>query len=795
MATPKVRSSLPFKLPVLLLALVLLAVLSLWLALRASLPQTSGEAVLPGLSAPVTISFDQWQRPYARAATMGDALAAQGWLHAGNRLWQMELFRRAGLGRMSELLGPDLLGTDRELWRAGVPQLAAKLEANASPATLELVDHYLAGVNSAIAAYRVLPPEFLLLRAPRPEWRRRDVFAIGALMAFQSANNMHNELLRLALSKTLDSGRFSAFLTDDSSRGNYPFVIAKRPRKVANVVELTALIDRVAQTDPDYNPLMPRLGFGSNGWVVAAQKSTTGSPLFAFDSHDELGLPDLFYEVHLFFGAGRQLRGWSVAGLPGVINGFNESIAWGFTNIGDTQDLFLETRASDDSRMFLDGDEWYEAREEHVSIPVKGREAEPLIIVHTRNGPLINEQPAISLAWAVQRIPEPSLDSMLASNLARDWKEFTAALDDFPAPTLNATYADVHGTIGFRTGGVIPLRGAGVGLLPQDGSRPAHRWQGMVPASQMPEQANPPTGFLAAANSRVNGADDGVLVSADNAAPYRIARIQQVLSSMGKISPQDMQQLQVDWMDGQAQLLLPQLLSELGTGQLRPEAAAVVPLLHAWAARPVANPDSAAALIFQQWYMELAAEVFAVRTGELYPRLLKRAYLLNHALDHLILHDADSPWWRGDRPAVLAAALNSAAAKLAADLGPNPDHWRLDSRLHVKLQHELGKAVPALAWLFDEPEQSWGGGTATVGRARYSYARPFAVNAAATVRAVAQMSPEVRMSAVIPGGQSGHPLSRHYADQYPGWLQGSLYPIAPTPEAVAGESVRLHPQR
>ena len=182
-------------------------------------------------------------------------------------------------------------------------------------------------------------------------------------------------------------------------------------------------------------------------------------------------LPNLFYEVHLFFGEGRQLRGWSVAGLPGVINGFNENIAWGFTNIGDTQDLFLEQRSEDDPLQFRHGDEWYRADTETVSIPVRDAPDHKLDIVYTRNGPLVSDAPALSLAWTVHRIETPSLDSMLAFNLAQDWQGFSAALDDFPARTLNATYADRHGTIGFRTGGVIPQRGAGEGLFPQDGAR------------------------------------------------------------------------------------------------------------------------------------------------------------------------------------------------------------------------------------------------------------------------------------------------------------------------------------
>lgn len=771
-----------------LVLLAVLAGLGIWFALRLSLPAITGEFSLPGLSSRVSIRFDEWQRPYVKAGDLGDALAAQGWLHASHRLWQMELFRRAGQGRMAELLGPDLLATDRELWRTGVPQLVTRLERNAGADTLALIDRYLAGVNGAIDRYTLLPPEFLLLGAERPHWQRRDVFALGALMAFQSANNLQNELLRLALAERLDAERFAAFMTDDSQRGDYPFVM-----QTGDPAGLQEANDRLALLHPDSNPLMPRLGFGSNGWVVAPGKSAGGRALYAFDSHDDLGLPDLFFEVHLFFGAGRQLRGWSVAGLPGVINGFNENIAWGFTNIGDTQDLFLENRAADDPLLFRDGDQWYRARTEVVSIPVRGAAPETLTIVHTRNGPLVSEQPAISLAWTVHRIDRPSLDSLLAFNLAADWRAFNAALDDFPAPTLNATYADIHGTIGFRTAGVLPLRSHGQGLLPGDGSDPAARWQGLVPAAQMPRQENPASGFLAAANARVNAAGEGPLVSADNAPAYRIARIQQVLSGQERVTMDAMQTLQMDWTDGQAQLVLPALLRQVNAADLDAPAGEALALLQTWSGDPVASRGSAAALIYQQWYLALAESVFRGATGELYPRLLQRAYLLNHALDHLVLYGEQSPWWRGDRHRLVTASLQQAVTGLSATLGTEPGHWRLDQLQRVQLRHELGRAVPALGWLFNRPDEPWGGSTATVGRARYRYDQPYRVRSGATVRAVAEMSTPPRIYSVIPGGQSGHPMSAHYADQYPGWLAGELYPIAAAPDAVAGSTLVLTP--
>lgn len=799
-----------------LLLLTVALVMIPYFMVRGSLPQTSGTIVAAGLQDTAVIRYDEFQRPYVEAETLADALYAEGFLHASHRLWQMELFRRAGQGRLAELLGASMLEADQELYRTGVPQFAVRLRENSSPSLREWIEAYVAGVNLGIHSLSVRPVEFLLLGAEVQPWTEKDVFAIGALMAYQSANNLSNELLRLDLSQKLDAQQCEIFLTDSSDQSGFPFVLPparieapKGESPIEPALDSSSsntigdAFDRTVALDPVENPLMPRLGFGSNGWVVAPSKSATGHALFAFDSHDELGLPNLFYEVNLFYGDGKQIRGWSVAGLPGVVNGYNHRIAWGFTNIGDTQDLFLETRNPDDHLLFKDGDAWYTARTETIEIPVAGLDSpESMTIVYTKNGPLISNDPPIALRWTVHDVGEGELglDAFFDLNLAENWDEFNTALDGLAAPSLNATYADVDGNIGFRTGGLLPLRSRGEGLYPLDGSDATNRWAGQVPTSDMPRSFNPAAGYLAAANARVNANGDGPLVSADNAAPYRIHRIQQVLESEDSLTIDDMRQLQFDWHDSQAELLLPEILSALTEDGkpievLSPAAAQAIELLQLWQTAPVATADSAAALIFQQWYIELAREVFAEPLGDdLCDRLTKRNYLLNHALDALLLYDQDSVWWQGDRAAALVRALERTVENLSASLGPDLTVWRLDQKQSVALGHELGKAEPMLAPLFNLDATPWAGGPAMVGRANYRYDRPFQVSHAATVRVTAEMSPTPQFQAVIPGGQSGHPLSPHYADQLDAWLAGQQNPIHSSPNELVGASLTLLPE-
>lgn len=774
------------------LALVVLLLMALaggygWL--RSTIAPTSGTFTLAGLDGEVLIRFDDFERPYVTADTMDDALFAEGWLHACHRFWQMELLRSAGKGRLSAMLGGSMLDADQELWRMGVPQLAQTLERNASPWMQAHIEHYTAGVNAALDAGLVQPPEFLLLQHTPERWSSSDVYALGAMMAFQSGNNATNELLRLAILQDTDTARAAIFNPDESIDATFPYVL---PRG-AGMAEALRRRDAV---DPLLHALVPSFAFGSNGWVVAPEKSATGHALFAFDSHDAFSVPNLFYEVHLFFGDGEQIRGWSVAGLPGVINGYNERIAWGFTNTGDTQDLFLETRSREDPLRFKDGDTWYQAETEIVEIPVKGRpKPERLTIVRTHNGPLISDDPPVSLRWTVQDIGDYGIDSLLRFNRARNWDEFTDALDAFPAPALNATYADIDGNIGFRTAGLLPVRGRGDGVVPQDGSDPAARWQGLVPAAEMPEALNPPEGFLAAANARVNAAGDGPLVSADNAPGYRIRRIRAVLSAKESLTTEDMAALQLDWHDTQAELLLPELLAALDSETLGARESAARDLLRAWEPDPVAAPDQAAPLIFQAWYRHLARDVFEPGlSAEVFAQLYKNNYPLNHALDRLLRFEPENVWWRGERAGIIAGALRHALDEIAAVQGGDPHRWQLQAQHRVVVNHELGAAVPALGRLLNAAPAPWGGSTSTVGRARYRYDRAYDASAGATVRVVADMRPEgPRAAAVMPGGQSGHFLSPHYLDQLPRWLAGDLLPIENRADTVEGSRVELAP--
>ena len=727
----------------LLLCLVIAAVLAAgvgivyWQGAR-SLPTDKTLEYSSFVSAPVEIYFDQRGRPFVYAESFADAFFAQGYLHARDRLWQMEMFRRAGSGRLAEVLGADGLATDIAMWRAGVPELAKRMQAVASTELKNFIRAYVDGVNSYI--YEALPPEFLLLDFSPPPWRVEDVFTMGALMAQQSANNLDQELLRLALIQELGCTRASIFSPEQ-------FAI----NCVETELALATANHHVELVSGRQNPLFSAPAMGRNAWAVSTDD---GPALFACDSHDGISLPNLTYDVHLFV-RDQQIRGNSVPGLLGVINGFNEFMAWGFTNIGDSQDVFLETMT--EGYRFLDGDDWYQAELEEVEIPVRGAEPYKLTLVTTRHGRLISEAPAISVRWAPLEQSEHGLDALLKLNRATSFAEFNQALDVFVAPSATATYADVTGRVAQRTLGLLPVRGAGVGLVPLPAG-PSNAWRGMIPMTDLPREES--AEYVAAANTPLPNTDH--LVSADNATGYRTDRIGQMLRDV--VTPEDMHVLQTDQRNLQAESLLPRMVSLLDEG-VGDHHSATIEELMIWANNAYDHADKWQPLFFARWYQRLIEGLFRAELSvDTYNRLLGESYVINQAIDGQLLAGSAGTWPVKD-------GVNKAFELTVYELKKG-ETWGQHHQLMLK--HEFGAAFPGADLLFNRGPYEVGGGNATVGRARYSHKRPFQVSGGATTRIVLQMAQPIKAWMISPGGQSGHPLSDYYNDQTDAWVAGEI---------------------
>lgn len=720
----------------------------------------------------VRITFDQRGRPYVRAESFEDAFFAQGWLHARDRLWQMDMFRRAGSARLAALLGHPGLATDREIWRAGVPELAKRIQQTASSRLRSYAASYVAGINAWLETGERLPVEYLLLQATPERWQVDDVYSLGALMAYQSANNRANELVRLAIRQKLGEEKSRVFLPP-----GYERPVFDQPLPAA---DLQGALDRSDLTLAVTNPLFQAPALGSNSWAVAPARSETGTALFAFDSHDALGLPNLTYDVHLFVGDA-QIRGTSVAGLLGVINGYNEFMAWGFTNIGDSQDLYLETVDDENPLRFKGRNGWYQADTQEVRIAVRDQPDDVLTLVFTENGRLISSDPPISERWAPLAVQEVGLDALLALNRATSFQAFNQAMDRFTAPSANVTYADTNGRIAQRTIGVLPVRGAGQGLEPLQGNVPGTEWLGVLPTNALPSETNPEAGVVFAANQPLR--QGGALVSADNAPGYRTRRIADVLALTTPISVDDMQALQTDYVNLQAAELLPKMLDALDVDQLSDAELEARDRLSTWHPLGYDAAERAEPTLFAAWYQHFATALFREALGdELFSRLMSRSYLVNQAIDKNLLGAGADGW-----PVV--GALRSSFSRAVQEVSDTP--W---GQVHqLVLQHDLSGAFPGSRQLFDRGPYAASGGNATVGRARYSLRRPFNVSGGATTRIVLSMSDPIAAQTIAPGGQSGVPMSPHYNDQTRAWIDGD-YDLISDLSPEEGARILLKPR-
>jgi penicillin amidase len=738
-----------------------------------SLPPRSESITTATIGAPADIRFDAWGRPYVTARTFEDALFAQGYLHARERLWQMELLRRAGRGRLAELFGGAAAEADIATWRVGVPALAARLEAAASTDTRARTASYVAGINAALAGRLVPPPEFALLATRPLPWTEHDVHAVAALLAWQSSKNLDLEVLRVELASALDAVRLEPFVPG----ADWPWPIEPA---IGAGPGLAAFVDAI---EPAHVAGLPSARFGSNAWALAPQRAAAGGAMLAFDSHDDLALPNLFHEVHLFDDAG-QVRGWSLPGLPGVVNGYNDAVAWGFTATGDTQDLFV-----------VPADAGIES--ESRVLPVRFGRGRAFAIERHALGPVVARTPdgrGLALAWTGHRIDHDAIGALLALNRADSAGALLDAAARIELPVSMLTFAARDGRIGQLVVGRLPIRASGDGRLPQPGT-PGAAWRGLWPTAANPRLLDPVDGIVAAANGPVGHDRQGPLVSADFEPGYRIGRIRAALGARERHAFDDMGALQRDWRNPQAERVLPRLLEALDRAAASPRDLALIDALEAWQSAPDDMPDSVAALVFEHWYLALAEVLFADALGEGFDRLMRHNYVVAAAIDRLLLEPDPHPWWRGERDGMIRRAFARAVEAIAVTQGPDPGAWRWDRAQRVRLRHELGRLAAPLGWLFDGPERPWGGGPHTVGRANWRYARPFRVSHAATVRYVAAFGPErPRVAAAIPGGQGGHPSSRHYLDQFDAWLEGRLLPVASRPEELGPATIFLWPQ-
>jgi penicillin amidase len=767
-----------------LLCLLTVAGVAGWLWLRTSLPTTGGTVALDGARAAVEILRDKNGVPHIFAANAEDAYLALGYVHAQDRLWQMEMMRRLGAGRLSEVVGAATLGLDRYSRTFGLYRLAEAQVERLQPTERALLDAYARGVNAYLDTRTgALPPEFVLLRhAPEP-WRPADSLVWAKIMAMQLSRNWQTELLRWRMSKRLTQEQIRELWPEDD-RGA-PITLTDRVRAASLPLDGLARAIPGAFTSAD----------ASNAWVVDGARSATGKPVLANDPHLGLGAPILWYLAHVE-APGVSLTGATVPGVPLLILGHNSRIAWGMTTTGgDIEDLYLEDLDPADPGRYRtpDGPKPFRVRTEEIR--VKGGEPVVLEVRETRHGPVItdlvretgNPTQVIALASTALRPEDDTARALFGINRAGDWSSFVEAAKHFDSPLQNLFYGDTAGDIGLIAPARLPVRRRGNGLVPVPGADDAHAWTGFVPFDALPKTRNPPSGRIVNANNRLVGPQYPYDITQDWDTSWRAIRIEEMLAAGGRHGVEDAAALQMDTLSTAARALVPLLLA---AGPGSPRAAAAMKLMRTWDYRM--RRDRPEPLIYAAWLRHLMQAIAADELGPLYddygrsrPGFVVAVLTRNrHWCDDVTTPDKE------DCNARIALALDRALDDIAQRQGEDIARWRWGDAHRAALVNRVLTHVP-LAGRFADLDVATDGGNDTVNRGLMaeSGANPFAHAHGAGFRAVYDLADLARSRFVLATGQSGNPLSPHYGDMVERWRDGGHVTIATDKETARQRAV------
>jgi penicillin amidase len=739
----------------LVLPLLALAAYLVW----HTLPAANLAAAIPGLSALVDIGIDADGIPHIRAATETDAAAALGFLHARDRLFQMELMRRAASGTLSEIAGPATLPSDRLMRTLGLRR-AAEADLAALPAdTRAMLDAYARGVNAYIALRgRFAGLEFLALGRPAP-WAPVDSLLWAKTMGLYLSGNWRTELARAGLLARLSPETILSYWPEADGAGQPQAGLA--PGLAATATSLAAIL-------PSFPDRFTQPATASNAWAVDGAHSATGAPLLAGDPHLGFSLPGVWYVARIDTPS-TTLAGATAPGVPFMVLGHNRHIAWTFTTTGaDVQDLFIETPDGADQYQTPDGPRRFETRTE--TIHIRGQPDEILHVRSTRHGPLISDltgrsSPLLALQMANLAPGDTAAAGLLALNRAATAAEALEAAPRITSPVQNLMVAD-RSTIALAVTGRVPIRKSGDGALPVQGADGSHDWTGWASGAQLPQITAPASGRLVNANERVAPPDFPVFLGRDWYDDLRARRIRQLLDTKPKHDLADFAAMQTDTLDLAATDLLPRLTALPAASE---PAGRALTLLRVWTGHADINLPQP--LIFTAWMQQALRAVLA--RNQVPPLAAAPWPVLLPAL----LTPAGAKLCGGECGPIFAQALADAMAPLAARYGADPIDWRWGDAHPAVFAHPLLSHIPGLEH-FATAEIAAPGDTTTLNQGG-SWLGHFQSVHGASFRAVYDLADLNRSRFMLAPGQSGHilsPASRNFLTR---WRDGATISLGP----------------
>jgi penicillin G amidase len=774
------------------------AVAYAYLIARSALPQLDGSLPVKGLSASVKVTRDSHGVPAIEAASLEDLFFAQGYVTAQDRLWQMDIMRRFAAGELSEILGEDTLKIDREQRILGLRAAAKKSLAMASPRDRLYFDAYARGVNAFIEAHaNRLPLEFRILKYRPQLWQAEDSIVI--------ANQMVKDLNFYTFGDTMAREKILAKLGPELTGDLYVNSSwHDRPPTVmrADINDQDKQGDSDDDDDEDddgpdnsvtqhkgtteiWAQRAPEAVNGSNDWVVSGAHTVTGKPLLSNDMHLGHQMPNLWYEAHLKSG-NLDVAGVTLPGMPYVIVGHNQRIAWGFTNVGPTvTDAYIENFNAHGAYQTPQG--WQQPQHREELIHIKGKPDVTVDVKITRHGPIVTElipgeTRQIALRWTLYdglHMPFFDVDS------AQNWDDFRKAFSQLDAPGQNVVYADVEGNIGYHTTGRVPIRASGDGSLPVSGTDNTHEWTGYIPFEKLPSIYNPASGVIATANGRITPDNYPNSISAEWEAPWRTARIYHVLESGRKFAPADMLALEND-VHSENDLFAAERFVYAVDHASKPSARAkqAADLMRSWDGRMLAS--STAATIAVRSARELTRLLLEPKLGPAPEDTKQQKTTLNWKtyswemrtvwLQNVMLHQSKR-WLPEKYPnydELLAAAVEATvnAPEAPKDLA----EWHWGSVNAVDIEHPVLGKIPLLQRWTAPGRQEQSGSSYTV--------KAVTRNHGPSERFTANLADLDESTLNTVTGQGGNFLSPYYMDQWKAWYEGYTFPLPFTSQAV-----------
>jgi penicillin amidase len=792
-----------------LLVLFAAAGFVLWLRAdtKASLPVLDGDVHIVGLSAPVNVTRDAHGVPHIQAATQDDMLVAQGYITAQDRLWQMDTYRRNADGNLAEIMGSSLVRHDETQRVLQFRNTAQRIYANLSEQDRARLDDYARGVNLFITQSEIsgnIPVEFKLLGYQPQPWTGIDSISVGMMMVQMLDTHWPTKLARARVASKLNNSRLVADLYPVGSWRDRPptgvLLDLSQPHaepaappdedededEPSSASSAAPAGGALAATPVDTSALLQMLGLptcegcvaGSNNWVIAGNHTASGKPLLSNDTHLGLMVPNIWYMADLS-APGLHAAGVTLPGMPFVVAGHNEHLAWGFTALmADVQDLYEERIDGKGDYMDASG-AWRPLQVDHEVIHVRGGHDVSIDVNFTAHGPLLNplltkDSSPLSLRWTLY---DNSLNAipLYELNTASNWTEFAAAIALWNWPTQNIVYADDQGHIAYHAVGRIPIRPAGLMTVPIADN--AHEWQGYIPFDSLPSAFDPPSGFLATANSRVTTENSPYPLTLEWIDPYRAERIYKMLDGRSGLTPKDMLAVQTDVysdMDQEFGQRLAYAIDHTDGVDARLRQAA--DLMRSWDGR--LTTDSAAASLVTETRHVLWPLILEPKLGKLAADY--RWEESNFAEEEIVMH-AKSEWLPPSYKNWDTLLTN--AVRKAMDEGKAPadvSRWAYGSWHVVDLEHPLARFLPFIGRIAGTGPQPQSGDTSTIKQV----GRDFGPSQRFTM----DWSNVDGSTENIVLGESSNPYSQYYRDQWNDWYGGTTFVLPFTQAAVTAQS-------